>query len=358
MHFSVSRTACASLAGVLLGALVIAPLGAQQKQDERAQKQQQERLQRARSQEMQPLVQLVNGVMTGAATTPAPSEFPVIWQNDFLKATDQKTYVPFTLTIPASALTSKELAMYLRVVPKGSTALATPAQKPDAKNAPPAVAYAFEDVHFVELKAADATGNYRFSRAMAVPAGEYDAYVALRERNKKEGAKTTLVKQTVSVPDFWDNQLTTSSMILTDRMDPLQAPLSQQQQVERPYALGSVEIVPALDIKFGKSEVLNLFFLVYNPQLGPDNKPSLQLDYNFHQKVGTAEKYFNKTSPQMFDATTLPPQFDFAAGHQLVAGQSVPLTSFPEGEFRLEVKITDKLSGKSIVRNVNFTVGA
>jgi len=34
----------------------------------------------------------------------------------------------------------------------------------------------------------------------------------------------------------------------------------------------------------------------------------------------------------------------------------VPLASFPEGDYRLEIKITDKLAAKSLVRNVNFTV--
>jgi len=166
------------------------------------------------------------------------------------------------------------------------------------------------------------------------------------------------VKQTVTVPDFWSSELTTSSMILTDRMDPLAAPLARDQQVERPYALGSVEIVPALDSTFPKSEVLSLFFLVYNPTLGPDKKPNVSVEYNFYQKTGGTEKYFNKTSPQEFNATTLPPEFDFDAGHQLVAGQSVPLTSFPEGEYRLEVKITDKMAVKTITRNMTFTVAS
>jgi hypothetical protein len=36
----------------------------------------------------------------------------------------------------------------------------------------------------------------------------------------------------------------------------------------------------------------------------------------------------------------------------------VPLTSFPEGEYRLEIKVTDKLADKIVTRNVNFTVSA
>jgi hypothetical protein len=36
----------------------------------------------------------------------------------------------------------------------------------------------------------------------------------------------------------------------------------------------------------------------------------------------------------------------------------VPLKTFPEGEYRLEIKITDKNSNKTVTRDVNFTVKA
>ena len=55
---------------------------------------------------------------------------------------------------------------------------------------------------------------------------------------------------------------------------------------------------------------------------------------------------------------TLPPGFDLSMGHQLQTGQSVPLASFPEGDYRLEIKMTDKLANKSVIRDVNFSVTA
>ena len=44
------------------------------------------------------------------------------------------------------------------------------------------------------------------------------------------------------------------------------------------------------------------------------------------------------------------------AGHQLSAGQNIPLSAFPEGIFRLEIKITDNELATSISRDVTFTV--
>jgi hypothetical protein len=116
--------------------------------------------------------------------------------------------------------------------------------------------------------------------------------------------------------------------------------------------------VPSIDMKFSKANELNIIFWVYNPGLDAAKKPDVTIEYAFHQKVGDAEKYFNRTRPQKLDAQSLPPEFDLAAGHQLPGGQTIPLASFPEGEYRLEIKVTDNLSKKTITRDVRFTVGA
>ncbi len=73
-------------------------------------------------------------------------------------------------------------------------------------------------------------------------------------------------------------------------------------------------------------------------------------------KQGTGEKLFNRTRPQPFNDSTLPAEFNAEKGHQIMAGQAVPLASFPEGDYRLEIKVTDKTNSKSVTRNVNFTV--
>ena len=34
----------------------------------------------------------------------------------------------------------------------------------------------------------------------------------------------------------------------------------------------------------------------------------------------------------------------------------MPLASFPEGDYRLEIKVTDKIANKTLIRDVNFSV--
>lgn len=335
-------------------ALMMAALGwgsaafAQQPDDT----QQEERLKQARSDEVQPLLAAVDEYEAGQ---PAPMDFPIELRTDFLKATGSKTYVPYTVAVDQARLDADSVVLYLRVVrradPAGAEAEAAPADEEG---------YAYEDLHFVELRLPARGEPYRISRAFAVPPGSFDVYIALRERGDDSGpggAKTSVLRRQVEVPDFDTGQLTTSSLILADRLDRLAEPLPADQQVLRPYAFGSLEVAPAWRHEFKKSGSLSLFFVIYNPAVSPETqKPDVVVDYNFHQRSGTTETFFNKTNPQLFNAETLPAQFDLALGHQLVAGQTIPLNVFPVGDYRMEVKITDKTSGESITRDVNFSV--
>ena len=56
--------------------------------------------------------------------------------------------------------------------------------------------------------------------------------------------------------------------------------------------------------------------------------------------------------------TTLPAEFSAAAGHQLLSTLGIRLTSFPVGDYRLEIKVTDRPTGRELTQSVNFTVVA
>jgi len=320
----------------------------------------------AQKKEIQDIVRIVDGVTAGQ---PAPNDLGLAWMHeDFLKATGNKEYIPFTVTYDASKATGSTVSLYWRVVARdaaGTAAVTLPAaakdeKKDDKKPAPPRFAY--EDLNTITVTPGQ-SGPARISRAFTVGGGVYDVYVVLKEATSQQKnappPKASLIKQTVTVPDFWTPDLSTSSVIIAQRIEPLNAPLSPNEQVERPYALGMMEIVPAFDLKFSKKAELSTFMLIYNPKTDAMNKPDVTVEYNFYTKPsGAPEKFFNKTNPQALNATTLPPAFDMTLGHQLQTGQAVPLASFPDGDYRLEIKVTDKLANKSLTRDINFTVTA
>jgi hypothetical protein len=165
-----------------------------------------------------------------------------------------------------------------------------------------------------------------------------------------------MLRHSITVPDFTGTDITTSSVLLGS-VEQIAAPLTPEQQQENPYTFGNMRVVPSIDSKLKKSGELQVLFWVYGTQANA-GKPDVQIEYNFHQKTPEGEKYFNKTAPQLLNASTLPPQFDVAAGHQLPGSLVVPLASFPVGDYRLEIKVTDKISGKTFTQNVDFTVEA
>jgi hypothetical protein len=188
-------------------------------------------------------------------------------------------------------------------------------------------------------------------------------YIAMKERVPEKGPKPAgdpkigVLKTQVTVPDFWNGDLTTSSIIVADQVNVLTAMPSPEEARERPFVFGAQELIPAADTAFGQGEQLATFFQVYNAQLDEAGKPNLLLEYNFHRTEGGAEKFFNKTAPQEVNASMLPPTFD-PTKFPVPGGIEVPLKSFPEGDYRLEIKVTDKVSGKVVTRDVNFTVKA
>jgi len=329
----------------------------------------------AQKKDTQAAVKAADDAMAGQ---PAPNDFGATWvREDFLKALGNKEYVPFTVALDSSKLNGvTTLAYYWRVVPHAAAepAAAAPApgkkdDKKDDKNKKKD--YAYEDISFTAVTPGQ--NPLRIARSFTVSAGVYDVIVVAREPTPEKApknatpAKMSVIKQSVTVPEFWNADLATSSVLVTEKIDPLPAPLTPEQQADRPYAMGTMELLPKYDMKFTKKSEIQTFMLIYNPQTDKANKPDVTVEYNFCQvaagsepKAGepckAGEKFFNKTNPQNLNASTLPPQFDMAAGHQLQTGQAVPLASFPEGQYRLEIKVTDKIANKSLTRDVNFTI--
>lgn len=299
---------------------------------------------RQERQEIETLVKLVDGVMAGGEG-PADIQFKV--SPFFLKSQDPRTFVPFSLEVTGAP--SADVALYVRLV--------DPAVEVDPKKR---MEFPWDDIHFVP--AAQVAGSpARLNRVLMAVPGTYDLYIAMKERTPERpqrGAtfKTGVMKTSITVPDL-GAEFTTSSVIVTDSVTMLTAPMTPEEQRERPFVFGAQELVPALDSDFAKSEELNVFFQVYNPGLDEGGKPNLVMEYNFHRTENGEEKFFNKTAPQTVNASNLPPQFDPAV-FPVPGGITVPLTTFPVGDFRLEIKIIDKAAGRELVRNVNFTVTA
>ncbi len=295
-------------------------------------------------QEIEQVVKLVDGVMAGQ---PAPGDVTMSVEPFFMKSQEARTFVPFVLSVNNAPRT--DAALYIRVV--------NPSAVPDPKAKK--VEYPWDDIHFVP--AAQLAGDApKLHRVFMATAGTYDVYIAYKERlpekaPKNTVAKTGVLKTQITVPDFYNAELNTSTILVADKVNVLTVAPGPEEARERPFVFGLQELLPAPDMEFKKTEELSIFFQVYNSGLDATGKPNLTLEYEFHKTEGGAEKFFNKTNPQIVDATNLPPQFD-PAKFPVPGGIQVPLASFGEGQYRLAIKITDKAANKTFNQDVKFTV--
>jgi hypothetical protein len=336
-------------------------------------------LEQKQREEGESILALADAAMAGKAV---PSDFRVEWHNDFVKA-QRGTFVPFTLTIDASQLSRPLALVYVRATRRSMlAAVAKPGRSnrngrgdPERDRAAEESAYPVDAIFPVELPAGSEAP--RISRGFSVMPGEYDVFVVMRERvdpaTPRTRPKASVLRQVLSVPDFRTGELTTSSVMLADRLDVLTEPVPADRLPERPYAIGRNEITPAADRRFGRDEELIVVFLVYNPMVTPERQFDVRVEYHFFRKVAGAapetasgphppgrmgEEYFNRTDPQRFNPALMGTAFDPGTGEPVMAGQVVPLAGFAVGEYRLDVQVTDLLSGKSISRDVVFTVGS
>jgi hypothetical protein len=337
--------------GVIAAAAFGARLAAVQAPDRR----QLERIEQTLRQEGQAVVALADAA---AENHSVPSDFPLDWHNDFLKA-QTGTFIPFIVRIAPPRPTPAAL-LYVRAARRAAR---DPAEKARSRrrvaDGLELISYPFEEIYPIDL--APARGQpVRIARGFSLAPGEYDLIVVVRERERQEDRgrrpMAAVLRRLLSVPDFGTGELTTSTVILADRLVVLPEPLPASDLHDRPYVVAGRDIQPAADTIFRRDEELIVVFLIYNPAITQDKHFDLEVEYHFFRKIGTGEAYFNRTEPQRFNPVSLGPQYDPSAGHPVMAGQGVPLAGFQEGDYRLTIKVADVVSGRSLSREVLFTV--
>jgi hypothetical protein len=324
----------------------------------RTSRQSQDRLDETRRREGEALLNLADAAMQGHAS----SDFAIAWTNDFFKA-QTGTFVPFTVTIDRSALTAADALMYVRAARRNALA------------GPGPVRYPFDIIFPVALSGPPGQ-PFRITRGFAVEPGDYDVYVALRERAATPRAadrhlKGAVLKQPLTVPDFWTRELATSSVMIADRIDRVTEPVVGDDLLERPYVIGSNEVHRAFSSTFRQDRELIVVFLIYNPTVSGDRSFDIEVDYHLFRKDASGqtaraaggehppaqpgESYVTHTSPQRFKPGVMGADFDPSSG-PILAGQGILLSSFQAGEYRLGIIVTDLVSRKSVSRDVTFTV--
>jgi hypothetical protein len=261
---------------------------------------------------------------------------PVIASTGYYKANDGTTYTALNVFLRSKSLQFRErdgrqapdLAVYARLEDPVDGALK----------------YSFEgERDFVPApdNAKAGVNDYLIYQAGAglVP-GSYKAEITVHDRVAE---KTGRYVVDLEVPDFHGDGLALSSVTLADRIG--RRPQAAAGERKTPYAFGSLDVIPKPGTGYAKDQDLAFFYQVYNARLDSETgKPLLDIRYQFLSRSPEGE----------FSAMGKPLQM--VGQTQASQGTSFPLAEWPIGTYRLVVHVTDRLSGQTAERTVEFLV--
>jgi GWxTD domain-containing protein len=268
-----------------------------------------------------------------------PMPFDV--RTDFVKVTSDTVLVPITLQIKNKDITfvSKE------GIQRGTVNILGRVTTMTGK-----IVQTFEDPVQIdvpnELLAAKVEQSSIYWKALPLRSGRYKLDIVIKDVN---GDRSGIYSRGILVPDFGDDKLNTSSMILADVMEKVPA----KSVGAGNFVIGDEKVRPRVDpangkpASFKREQRLNMWMQVYN--LGVDEKtkrPSATVQYDLVNL---------QTNKSVVTATDSTDQMG-NIGEQLTLEKSMALNSVEPGLYRLTVKVDDKVSNQTLTRSTPFQV--
>jgi GWxTD domain-containing protein len=263
-------------------------------------------------------------------------------QVDFVKLTSDTVLVPITLQVPLKSLTFANKDGVQRAVVNVYGQL--------TKLSGQIVQTFDETLHKdipAELLEKEVNNTSLYWKALPMRPGLYRLDVVVKDVN---GDKVGVFSKSYNVPDYGDEKLASSTLILADQLEPVPS----REVGTGNFVIGTNKVRPKVQPQNGKpaafnknKEKVNLWLQVYN--LGLDqktNKPSATVEY---QVINTATNQpvldFTETTAQMGNI-----------GEQVTLAKSIPLTQLDPGIYQVTIKVNDQISKQTISPTAKFVV--
>jgi GWxTD domain-containing protein len=184
-----------------------------------------------------------------------------------------------------------------------------------------------------------------YRKVIMLPPGNFRIDVLARDVTS---GKTGLVKQSFVVPRFQEGKLATSSVVLAQRIEPISNRVSTGQ-----FDIGRFKVIPNVASTYKAQQLVPVFMHVYDTQLDQTSlRPTLDVEYVILHDGKEVKKV---TDSYPADEKKQGVIFDLA-GSQLVVARGVPTDGLAPGEYKLRVRVTDRVAQKTIAPEVDFTL--
>jgi hypothetical protein len=247
-------------------------------------------------------------------------------------------------SVQAAAESSTQLTLQQRQYEREKAAAEAARKKEESGERNPD-RFPFEEYYFADVKGG------AIERALSLPPGDYDVFYGIVDRTRVATSSPVVIRRTINIPNFWNDELRLSSVILIKDLRQLKTPLAARDQPEHPYTFGIADVVPVDSPTFGKDDVLSVLYQLCNYG-APD--ADVAAEYSFYHDVNGARTLFNRTEPQFLSDGDLPPAAAWQT--QGFVMQAVPLKPFPSGRYELEITARDRLTRATAKATVDFTV--
>ena len=211
------------------------------------------------------------------------------------------------------------------------------------------VAQTFEDTVQVdvptELLARTAENSSVYWKALPLKPGRYRFDIVVKDVN---GDRVGTWSQGVIVPDFSDDRLSNSSLIVADQMEPVAA----KNVGTGNFVIGTTKVRPRVapsngkPVSFKRNQKLNFWMQVYNLSVDEKtHKPSATIEYNVTDAANKAVIHTVESTDTMGNV-----------GEQVTLQKTLSAANLQPGLYKIEIKVNDNLSKQMVDPSVSFTV--
>jgi GWxTD domain-containing protein len=268
--------------------------------------------------------------------------FPFDVRTDFIKVTESTDIVPITLQIKNSDITfiTKD------GVAKGEVNILGKVTTITDKTV-----QTFEDTVEVEQPAELLQKSLNrqsvYWKALPLLPGLYRLDIAIKDVNNPD--HVGLYARSLSVPEFRDEKLGMSSLILADKMNEV----SSHDIGSGNFVIGNtfirprVSANPATPVSFNRSQQLNFWMQIYN--LGINEATKSNNATVTYQIIDTANN--TVVFEKQLQSSQLEPHSD-----QLTVEKTLPVAGLQPGKYKVTIKVNDEISKQEIAQSAPFIV--
>jgi len=209
----------------------------------------------------------------------------------------------------------------------------------------------FEDTVQVDVpvellpKTAENSSVYWKALPLRISQNRYRLDIVVKDVN---GDRTGSWSHAIQIPDFSEDKLSSSTLIIADQMEPV----ATKNVGTGNFVIGTTKVRPRVapsdgkPILFKRNQKLNFWMQVYNLSVDEKtHKPSATIEYNVTDANNKAVIHTIESTDTMGNV-----------GDQVTLQKTLSAANLPAGLYKIEIKVNDNLSKQTVDPTATFAV--